>query len=212
VAQLGRRVRDLQARTGVPTSSTVSARAPAFVREVIAPMMEGRGDLLPVSAFPVDGTFPTGTAKWEKRNIATEIPIWDPACCTQCMKCVLVCPHASIRGKMVDDDVLNGAPEGFRAVDAKAREFQGKKFILQVSPEDCTGCGICVDICPARNKSETRLRAINMREQAPLRKQEKEYWDYFENLPILDRTTTAPTGTSSLANAFAASRNASRIK
>ncbi len=178
---------------GAKTPATVSAKAPAFVRDVIAPMLEGRGDLLPVSAFPVDGTFPTGTAKWEKRNIATEIPIWDPVSCTQCMKCVLVCPHASIRGKMVDEEALQGAPDGFRVIDAKAKEFKGKKFIIQVAPEDCTGCGICVDICPARNKSETRLRAINMQEQAPLRQQEKEYWEYFENLPILDRTTTAPT-------------------
>ncbi len=178
---------------GAKTPATVSAKAPAFVRDVIAPMLEGRGDLLPVSAFPVDGTFPTGTAKWEKRNIATEIPIWDPVSCTQCMKCVLVCPHASIRGKMVDEEALQGAPDGFRVIDAKPKEFKGKKFIIQVAPEDCTGCGICVDICPARNKSETRLRAINMQEQAPLRQQEKEYWEYFENLPILDRTTTAPT-------------------
>ncbi len=178
---------------GSKTPLTVSAKAPAFVRDVIAPMMEGRGDLLPVSAFPVDGTFQTGTAKWEKRNIASEIPIWDPVSCTQCMKCALVCPHSSIRGKIVDKEVLQGVPEGFRFIDAKTKEFKGKQFILQVAPEDCTGCGICVDICPGRNKSETRLRAINMEEQAPHRQTEKQYWEFFENLPILDRTTTAAT-------------------
>src|SRR5205814_6288816 len=122
-----------------------------------------------------------------------EIPVWDPSVCIQCGKCALVCPHGVIRSKVYEPDLLARAPATFKSNDARDLHWQGLKYTIQVAPEDCTGCGICVDICPARNKSETRLRAINMEEQVPLRQQEKEYWEYFENLPILDRTTTAPT-------------------
>ena len=165
----------------------VSPEAPAFVRDVLGEIIAGRGDALPVSALPVDGTFPTGTAQWEKRNIALEIPVWDTDVCIQCGKCAMVCPHSVIRIKAYEPQHLDGAPGTFRACDARDREWQGLKYTIQVAPEDCTGCGICVDICPAKNKSETRLKAINMRPQPPLREQERENWVFFLALPELDR-------------------------
>ncbi|OGG44667.1 MAG: pyruvate:ferredoxin (flavodoxin) oxidoreductase [Candidatus Handelsmanbacteria bacterium RIFCSPLOWO2_12_FULL_64_10] len=165
----------------------VSPEAPAFVRDVLGEIIAGRGDDLPVSVLPVDGTFPTGTAQWEKRNIAQEIPVWDPDVCIQCGKCAMVCPHGVIRIKVSDPQRIEGAPATFKACDARDREWQGLKYTIQVAPEDCTGCGICVDVCPAKNKSETRLKAINMRPQPPLREQERENWDFFLTLPELDR-------------------------
>jgi pyruvate-ferredoxin/flavodoxin oxidoreductase len=165
----------------------VAAAAPAFVRNVLGPIIAGRGDQLPVSALPCDGTFPTATARWEKRNLATEIPVWDPAVCIQCGKCVFVCPHSVIRSKIYDAAALNGAPGTFRSHDARLPEWKGLKYTLQVAPEDCTGCGICVDVCPARNKSEARLKAINMQPQPPLREGERANWDFFLALPDLDR-------------------------
>ncbi|HVM94629.1 MAG TPA: pyruvate:ferredoxin (flavodoxin) oxidoreductase [Terriglobales bacterium] len=179
----------------VPT--TVSSRleiadpfpilAPDFDRNVLGTIYENRGDELPVSAFPIDGTFPTGTAKWEKRNLALEIPVWDTTICIQCGKCAMVCPHSVIRIKAYDPAQLAGAPATFKSVDAKDKELAGLKYTIQVAPEDCTGCAICVDICPVKNKQETRLRAINMEPQPPLRVPERENWEFFLKLPELDR-------------------------
>jgi pyruvate-ferredoxin/flavodoxin oxidoreductase len=156
--------------------------APQFVREIIA----GRGNELPVSALPNDGTFPTGTTKFEKRNLATEVPVWDPAVCIQCGKCVFVCPHSVIRSKVYEEPALANAPAGFLSHDARLPEWKGLKYTLQVAVEDCTGCGICVDVCPARNKSEARLKAINLRPQLPLRETERANWNFFLSLPEFD--------------------------
>lgn len=166
---------------------TVPANAPEFVRLVEGPMISGDGDLLPVSALPIDGTFPTGTTKWEKRNIALEIPVWDEELCIQCGKCVLVCPHAVIRAKIYDPSVINHMPTGFQIATPKWREFSNQKYTLQVAPEDCTGCGLCVAVCPAKSKSEAKHRAINMEPQQPLRERYNEYWNYFLSLPEIPR-------------------------
>ena len=161
--------------------------APKFERNVLGAIYAGHGDEIPVSAFCADGTFPTGTAKWEKRNLALEIPAWDTKICIQCGKCAMVCPHAVIRIKVYDSKELANAPATFKSSDTRDKEWQGLKYTIQVAPEDCTGCGICVDICPAKNKSETRLKAINMVPQPPLRVPEKENWDFFLKIPELDR-------------------------
>jgi len=160
---------------------------PKYEREVLSAISAGHGDELPVSAFPADGTFPTGTAKWEKRNLALEIPVWDTNICIQCGKCAMVCPHAAIRIKVYDAAQLENAPTTFQSANARDTEWQGLKYTIQVAPEDCTGCGICVDICPVKNKSETRLKAINMRPQLPLRANERENWEFFGKIPELDR-------------------------
>ncbi len=164
-----------------------SPSAPEFERDVLGVMYAGRGDELPVSAFPVDGTFPTGTAKWEKRNLALEIPAWDSKICIQCGKCAMVCPHSVIRIKVYDSKELECAPATFKSTDTRDREWQGLKYTIQVAPEDCTGCGICVEVCPVKNKAETRLKAINMVPQPPLRVPERENWDFFLKIPELDR-------------------------
>jgi pyruvate-ferredoxin/flavodoxin oxidoreductase len=162
--------------------------APEFVLRVTSELMAGRGDLLPVSALPVDGVYPTGTAKYEKRNIALEIPVWDSHWCIQCNKCALVCPHTAIRVKAYPETSLAGAPAAFRSMAWKGSEFpEGTRYTVQVAPEDCTGCGLCVEICPARNKTETRLKAINMMPQAPLRETERENLEFFLGLPEADR-------------------------
>ena len=165
----------------------VPERASGFVRDVIGPMIAGRGDNLPVSAMPVDGTFPTGTAMWEKRNIAQQIPVWDEQLCIQCGKCVLVCPHAVIRAKVYDSLLLGGAPAGFKSGKPRWREFDNLRYTLQVSPEDCTGCELCVEVCPVKSKSESKHKAINMQPQAPLREAESANWDFFTTLPDPDR-------------------------
>ncbi|MCA9256824.1 MAG: 2-oxoacid:acceptor oxidoreductase family protein, partial [Phycisphaerales bacterium] len=165
----------------------VSGESPAFVQSVLGEMIAGRGDYLPVSALPIDGTFPTDTAQWEKRNIAHEIPVWDPKTCIQCAKCAIVCPHATIRIKAYDSSHLPSAPSTFKSIDARGKEFEGKQLTIQVAPEDCTGCGICVEVCPAKNKSEARLKAINMAPQAPLREPEAENYKFFLDLPEFDR-------------------------
>jgi len=166
----------------------VPADAPDFVRRVTATIIAGYGDRLPVSALPVDGTFPTDTARWEKRNIALEIPAWDPKTCIQCNQCALVCPHAAIRANVYEAAMLAGAPVTFQSVNAKGPEYKGLKYTIQVAPEDCTGCGLCVEVCPAKNKSEARLKAINMADQAPIREREIENYRFFLNLPEFDRT------------------------
>jgi pyruvate-ferredoxin/flavodoxin oxidoreductase len=169
----------------------VPAGAPDFVKRVEGPMIAGEGDSLPVSAMPIDGTFPTGTTKWEKRNIALEIPVWDEQLCIQCGKCVMVCPHAVIRAKIYDPASINHAPEGFQTAVPKWREFSSLKYTLQVAPEDCTGCGLCVAVCPAKSKSEAKHRAINMEPQPPLREKYNEYWDYFLTIPEIGRDQIA---------------------
>ncbi|MEI2579018.1 pyruvate:ferredoxin (flavodoxin) oxidoreductase [Scytonema sp. PRP1] len=161
--------------------------APEFVREVLGKIMSWQGDELPVSALPADGTFPTGTAKWEKRNVAQEIPVWDTDVCVQCNKCVMVCPHAAIRSKVYQAGELANAPATFKSVSPKDKDFAEQKFTIQVAPEDCTGCGICVDVCPAKNKSQPERKAINMEPQLPLREQERENWNFFLSLPNPDR-------------------------
>jgi len=180
----------------VPDSATstiekppvVSPQAPEFVQKVTAEIMAGRGDDLPVSVFPDDGTYPTATTKWEKRNVALQIPTWVKDVCIQCGKCVAVCPHATIRMKAYDSGVLDGAPETFQSTDAKNKDWDGMKFSIQVAPEDCTGCGMCVETCPAKIKSDPSQKAINMKPQMPLREQEKANWEFFLGIPELDRS------------------------
>ena len=165
----------------------VTPNAPQFVKDVLGRLTAGEGDDLPVSAFPVDGTFPTGTAQYEKRNLALDIPVWDEKVCIQCLKCVAICPHATIRAKVYEPAALQGAPAAFKSVDSRVPDFKGLKFTLQIAAEDCTGCALCVDVCPAKNKTEAKLKAINMRPQAPLRAQERENWNFFIALPEFDR-------------------------
>ncbi|MBP1778590.1 MAG: pyruvate flavodoxin/ferredoxin oxidoreductase domain protein, partial [candidate division NC10 bacterium] len=167
----------------------VSDKAPQFVKDVTAQIMGGFGDSLPVSKMPIDGTFPVGTAQWEKRNIALEIPVWDEVVCIQCNKCAMVCPHATIRVKVYDPAALKGAPPTFKSADYRGPEYKGMKYTVQVAPEDCTGCALCVEVCPAKNKTETRLKAINMTPQQPLREAERANWDFFLALPEADRRT-----------------------
>jgi pyruvate-ferredoxin/flavodoxin oxidoreductase len=170
----------------------VSAAAPAFVKDVTATIISGRGDDVPVSKMPVDGTFPTGTSQYEKRNIAVDIPVWDPKVCIQCAICSFVCPHATIRMKIYDAKELKGAPAAFKSCDATGKEYAGKKFSLQVAPEDCTGCGACVYNCPAKSKEDPNHKAINMQFQPPLREQEAKNWDFFLSIPETDITTFNP--------------------
>ncbi len=167
----------------------VPAAAPNFVQRVTAEMIAGRGDQLPVSVLPADGSYPTGTTQWEKRNLALEIPEWDPSICIQCGKCVMVCPHAVIREKVYDPACLDGAPEGFLSTPAKWREFPDLLYTLQVSPEDCTGCALCFEVCPVKDKRNSRRKAVNMVPQAPRREVEAANWDFFFNhLPEVDRS------------------------
>jgi pyruvate-ferredoxin/flavodoxin oxidoreductase len=169
------------------STSSLPVTAPEFIQEVLGKIMVWQGDDLPVSALPPDGTFPTGTAKWEKRNVAQEIPVWEPDVCVQCSKCVMVCPHSAIRAKVYQESELANAPSAFKSASAKDKDFNHQKFTIQVAPEDCTGCAICVNICPAKNKSEPTKKAINMAQQLPLREQERKNWDYFLSLPNPDR-------------------------
>jgi len=165
----------------------VPAHAPEFLHEFTAAILAESGETLPVSKMPVDGTFPTGTTQWEKRNIALEIPEWDEEICIQCGKCALVCPHGVIRAKIVEEETLADAPEGFKSARAKWKEFADNRYIMQIAPEDCTGCALCVQACPVKNKQQPKLRAINMVEQAPIRDRERERWNYFLSLPEVDR-------------------------
>jgi pyruvate-ferredoxin/flavodoxin oxidoreductase len=161
----------------------VSDEAPDFVRRVTALLIAGQGDRLPVSAFPVDGTWPVGTAKWEKRNLAHEIPVWDPAICIQCNQCALVCPHAAIRAKVYAPGDLAGAPPTFKSTPYTGREFPGRQYTIQVAAEDCTGCHLCVVVCPAKDRTNPRHKAIDMHPQAPLRDAERENYAFFLGLP-----------------------------
>lgn len=167
----------------------VSDNAPQFVKNVLSKIISGKGDEIPVSMLPKDGTYPVSTAMWEKRNIALEIPVWDEAICIQCGKCALVCPHATIRTKVFETSMLDSSPSTFKSTEYRGNEYKGMKYSIQVAPEDCTGCGICVEVCPVKNKVETRLKAINMMPQPPLRDEEKKNWDYFLTLPEADRKT-----------------------
>ena len=168
---------------------TVSEAAPDFVKKVTAIMMANKGDLLPVSAFPVDGTWPVGTTQWEKRSIALDIPVWEPSLCIQCNKCATICPHAAIRPKVYDPAELAKAPATFKSTDYKGKEFPGKKFTIQVAPEDCTGCGICVTVCPAKDKADATRKAINLAPQMPLREPEAANFAFFLGLPEADRAS-----------------------
>ncbi|HEY8225074.1 MAG TPA: pyruvate:ferredoxin (flavodoxin) oxidoreductase [Pyrinomonadaceae bacterium] len=165
----------------------VSERAPDFVQKITAVMLAGKGDLLPVSAFMADGTWPVGTAKWEKRNLALEMPVWDPKVCIQCNQCALVCPHAAIRAKVYDEASLASSPSTFKSTAYRAPEYKGKMFTIQVAPEDCTGCNLCVNVCPAKDRTNPKHKAINMEPQAPLRDGERVNYDFFLNLPELPR-------------------------
>jgi pyruvate-ferredoxin/flavodoxin oxidoreductase len=165
----------------------VSERAPDFVQKVTAVILAGKGDLLPVSAFPVDGTWPVATAKWEKRNIALDIPVWDAAICIQCNQCALVCPHAAIRAKVYDDSALAGAPPTFKSTAYKGTDHRGQQFTIQVAPEDCTGCNLCVNVCPAKDRTNPKHKAIDMHPQAPLREAERANYAFFLDIPELPR-------------------------
>ncbi|HHJ06230.1 MAG TPA: pyruvate:ferredoxin (flavodoxin) oxidoreductase, partial [Anaerolineae bacterium] len=179
-----------QATGSIQKPPPVPAAAPEFVQAVTAKMIAGDGDMLPVSALPADGTYPTGTTQWEKRNIGLEVPVWETDLCIQCGKCVMVCPHAVIRSKVVEESALEGAPAGFLTMDAKWRELKGQKYTLQVAVEDCTGCTLCVEVCPAVDRQNPERKAINMHPQLPLREEGRQNWDFFLNLPEIDRVDT----------------------
>jgi pyruvate-ferredoxin/flavodoxin oxidoreductase len=167
----------------------VPPEAPPFVQDVTATLIAMKGDELPVSKMPADGTFPSGTTKWEKRNVALEVPVWDEDICIQCNKCVMICPHAVIRAKVYDGELLKDAPPTFKATKARGKDWpEGYMYTLQVSVEDCTGCELCVEVCPVKDKRNPGRKAINMAPQIPLREPESKNWDFFLNLPEYDRT------------------------
>jgi pyruvate-ferredoxin/flavodoxin oxidoreductase len=183
-----------EAGGGAGRPSMVPAGAPEYVSKVMAAVMAGKGDALPVGAIPADGTFPTGTAKWEKRGIAPEIPYWDERWCIQCNKCAFVCPHAAIRVKAYAPAALSGAPEGFQSVAWRGRELpEGTKYTVAVAPDDCTGCGLCVEACPAKNKQEVKLKAINMAPRPAEPARERAAWSFFEKMPETDLSGAPPT-------------------
>ena len=175
--------------TEVSLTDIISPKAPSFVREVTAKMMVGHGDDLPVSAMPIDGTYPSGTTQWEKRNIADQVPIWDPETCIQCGNCAYVCPHSVIRAKFYHEDNLKKAPEGFASAPINARGFPETRYSLQVYLEDCTGCNLCVEVCPAINTTDRSLKAINMGEKAPILEREKQHIEFFESITWNDRSS-----------------------
>ena len=173
----------------------VSGNAPDFVKNVLAKIISGEGDDLPVSAFPADGTYPSATTKYEKRNIAEQVPVWDPSLCSQCGKCFFVCPHAAIRPKVYNSSALNKAPDFFKHIAPIGKEFMKdtESYTLQVAIEDCTGCNLCVEVCPIESKTEPGHKAINMQDVIPLKETEKKNWDFFLSLPDIDRTRITKT-------------------
>lgn len=173
----------------IPMHATIPSIAPDFVQRVTGVILEGKGDLLPVSAFPVDGTWPTDTARWEKRAIATEIPVWDSSLCIQCNKCVIVCPHAAIRAKFFDPGFLDHSPPTFQSTGFRSAEFPGFEYALQVAPEDCTGCGLCVNVCPVRDKANPKHKAINMEPMPPRLEAERDNFLFFLDLPERPRNS-----------------------
>ncbi len=178
-----------EATSTIEMPPVVPPEAPEFVQKVTAKIIARKGDELPVSAMPADGTFPSGTTQWEKRNIALEIPVWEPDLCIQCGKCAMACPHAAIRIKVYDEKYLEKAPATFKSTDARGRKFKGMKYTIQVAPEDCVGCMLCVEVCPAHDKENPERKALNMHPQPPLREQERLNWDYFlKEIPDYDRT------------------------
>jgi pyruvate-ferredoxin/flavodoxin oxidoreductase len=172
---------------------SISGKAPEFVRNVLGQIAAGHGDSLPVSAIPAGGAFPTGTSQWEKRNIAQFIPVWDKDLCIQCGKCVMVCPHAVIRAKVYSPELGDKAPATFQWAKPKWRGMETDRYTLQVAPEDCTGCAVCVEVCPVKSKSDASKKAINMAPQPPLREAERANWEFFETLPEVDRSKISHT-------------------
>ncbi len=176
------------ASSQIKLKSNLSDTAPDFVKRVTAEIIAGRGNALPVSAMPNDGTFPTGTAIYEKRNLALQIPVWETDLCTQCGKCAMVCPHTAIRSKIYAHEALAASPETFKHADMLGKDFaEGLAITYQIAPEDCTGCSLCVDICPIRDKNDVSRKALNMRPQAPLREKERDNWAFFLSIPDYDR-------------------------
>ena len=177
----------------IPMHPPVPAEAPEYVRDVLGKIISREGDEVLVSEMPVDGTFPSGTTQWEKRNVALEIPVWDPNLCIQCGRCSFVCPHATIRTKVYEDSYLEKAPETFKHTNAKFREFrEGWSFTVQIAPEDCTGCGMCVENCPGKDRENPERKAITMMPQPPIREQEAENWAFFDTIPFPDRKVFEP--------------------
>lgn len=180
-----------EATSTIQLPPIISPKAPGFVQRVLGEIIAGNGDNLPVSAFPIDGTFPTATAQWEKRNIALDVPVWDEKLCIQCGKCVMVCPHACIRSKIYEPRVLLDAPAAFKSAAPHWKELKDKRYTLQTAVEDCTGCQLCVQVCPVKDKSNVKRKALNMEAQIPLREVERANWDFFINIPDYDRTKVA---------------------
>ncbi len=175
----------------LPTTQAVTGEVPDFVARITSRLMAGDGDLLPVSALPVDGTFPSGTTKYEKRAIAQMIPIWDASICIDCGKCAMVCPHATIRMKVFPTAAMEAAPIDFPHKEFKSRDLPEHRLTIQVAPDDCTGCGVCVDVCPAKSKTDTSHKAINMEPVAAHRDVERSRWEFFQSIPLLDRSLIA---------------------
>jgi len=181
------------ATSGFDIVPAFSDKAPEFVFNVLGQIASGKGDDLPVSAFPPGGAFPTGTTQWEKRNIALTIPVWDKDLCIQCGKCVMVCPHAVVRSKIYSAELGEKAPSTFKWAKPKWKGREEERFTLQIAPEDCTGCSLCVETCPVKSKSDASRKAINMELQAPLRETERENWEFFLGLPEVDRSKLSHT-------------------